>query len=165
MAANYTVDLNPWALSIGHLVLSMNSFDIMLNKCYCALTDGEPSKNWTKKTLGPRMKSLIRKSPDDSRAQTNLRDLLAEAHKFIDYRNIVSHAWIAADARGTTKPGEPTKWLLFAPGHDNPLTLDELITATKKCLDLSGRISEAIAVVGFDKAHQARMAKRGSEQE
>lgn len=47
MAANYTVDLNPWALSIGHLVLSMNSFDFMLNKCYCALTDAEPSKNWT----------------------------------------------------------------------------------------------------------------------
>lgn len=165
MAADYTVDLNPWALSIGHLVLAMNSFDFMLNKCYCALKDMEPSKNWTKNTLGPRMESLIEKSLNDSQAQTKLRDLLAEAHEFIEYRNIVCHAWVGVDARGTMKPGEPTKWLLLAPGHDDPLTLDELVSATKKCRDLSGRISEAIAVVEFDKAHQARMAKRGSEQE
>ncbi len=165
MTANYTVDLNPWALSIGHLVLSMNGIDIMLNSCHRALTDAEPSKNWTKKTLCPRVKSLIEKAPNDSQVQTVLRDLLAEAHEIIKYRNIVSHAWIAADARGTVKPGEPSKWLLFAPGHDDPLTLDELFAVTNKCRDLTCRISEAIAVVGFDKAHQARMAKRGSEQE
>lgn len=163
--ADYTADLNPWALSIGHLVLSMNSLDYMLNNCYRALTDAEPSNNWTKMALGPRMKSLIEKLPYDSQAQTKLREVLAEARELIKCRNIVSHAWVAVDACGTMKPGEPTKWLLFARGHADPLTLDELFAAAKKCRDLSDRISEAIAMLGFNKAHQARLAKRGSEKE
>lgn len=151
--------MKEFELWIGRLILAMNRIDFMTYHCYRVLVGKEPLRAWQKERLQRRLAYLIEKVPTDTKIQSKLITLLDEAQNIRSLRNMVAHATIAVDARNPVKPGEPTRFLLTAHGHD-PMTLEDLVAVTEKCLQLSNQISECTAAGTFEKWEKIRISSK-----
>lgn len=140
-------------MQIGRLILAMNSIDLMTYHCHRVLTQRAPREAWMNKSLADRLKFLVKGTDADSAFQSRLRNLLSEANAIRNLRNMIAHAWIALDAQASFIPGEPSKWVLIAKDHE-PMTLEDLIIAVKRCEHMSDQISENIAVIELERMRE-----------